>query len=108
MENKYSRSIDARRRADAERATADLVEKHKQEAEKWERRADEAVAKAEYAYEVLRAILPELRRGRPVSKPALAKAWDRLADIPDHFKRDLTPDDGPLDRELRKDDPNKK
>lgn len=109
---KYDGAINARREQDAQRLMVEAqkaeIAKAKREAEEWKQRADDAVMKAEFAYEVLRAILPDLRRGQPVSKPALTNAWSHLKELPEKFTKVLMPDDNSLDRELRKDDPQRR
>lgn len=92
-------------KGEADQAAKENVERLKHEAELWKARADAAVANAEFAYEVIRAILPELRRGKPVTKPSLLNAWHRLENVPDKMKAILMPYDGPLDVELRKEEP---
>lgn len=112
MVGKYDGAINARREQDAQRLMVEAqkaeIAKAKREAEEWKQRADDAVMKAEFAYEVLRAILPDLRRGQPVSKPALTNAWSHLKELPEKFTKVLMPDDNSLDRELRKDDPQRR
>lgn len=105
--NPYQGAIDARHRAELQREMKRRDDQLKREAEIWKERAEEAVLKAEFAYEVIRAILPELRRGKPVSKPALTTAWQRLDDLPDKMKAILAPEDGFLDREMRREKPYK-
>jgi hypothetical protein len=109
---KYDGPINARREEDARRkvleAEREARERAEREAEEWKQRARVAVYKAEYAYEVLRAILLELRKGQAVSKPSLTNAFTRLQDVPDEFKRNLLAHDTRLDVELRKDDPQRR
>lgn len=109
MVGKYDKAIANRRAADV---TREMRERERQaridaeaEAERQRLRAEDAVWKAEYAYEVIRAIMDELRRGQHVSKSSLTNAFQRLEEIPDHIRKSLLPPDVRLDRELRKDDP---
>lgn len=108
-EGKYERAIEVRREADKNKRLAQIAQEERdkaiRDAEEWKARLKEAVDKADFAYAVLRAILPELRRGKPVSKPSLQNAWHQLEHVPDRMKAILMPHDGPLDVELRKDDP---
>lgn len=110
MGGKYDRAIVNRKAADAARklqqSEREAREEAAKEAERQRERADAAVWKAEYAYEVLRAIMEDLRAGRRVAKPALTQAFHRLEGIPDHIRKTLLPPDNRLDVELRKDDPN--
>ena len=100
------RAEDARRKVLEQEQAARLKAEH--EAEKWKVRAEQAVYKAEFAYEVLRAILKELRRGQAVSKPSMQNAWSRLEGIPEDMKSILLGTYSRLDVELQKEEPYKR
>lgn len=107
----YKKAVENRRAEDArrkvlqdEQAAREMAER---EAQEWKKRATAAVYKAEFAYEVLRAVLAELRRGQPVSKPSLQNAWHKLEAIPPEMKAILMGSNTKLDGELRKEEPYK-
>lgn len=105
-ENKYAKALKARKEASRdrqERLEAEFAER--------ERRLDERERaihwKAEFAYEVLRAILPDLRAGRPVAWSRLSQAGENLRDVIPTGIREFLQAETVLDLEERKETPDK-
>jgi hypothetical protein len=104
-DDKWSRAAAARREADAKATEERFAEREARKAAETRQRAVDAVWKAEFAFEVVTAMLDDLRKGKPVTRTTLFRAWTRLDGKVPTEVRALLEQDGFQDREMRKETP---